>query len=57
MEPESIEDLKKRLTRAEALNKSLLEEVDVKNKAVQLLLTAGHLDKDRLEQATALAGS
>ena len=56
MKPEDIEELKKRLARAELHNKKLIEEVEVKNRTVKLLVIAGHLDKDKLEQATELAG-
>ena len=51
-----IDELEKQLSRAQAQTKQLLEEVDVKSKTVQLLVIAGHVDKDRLEQATELAG-
>jgi len=37
-------------------NKKLLEEIEIKDRIIQLLVVAGHLDKDRLEQATELAG-
>jgi len=56
MKDHDIEELKKRLARSEAQSKHLLEEVEVKNRTIQLLVVAGHLDKEKLEQATELAG-
>jgi hypothetical protein len=56
MTPKETEELKKRLNRLELHNKNLLEEIEVKNKAMQILIIAGHVDKERLEQATELAG-
>ena len=56
IKPDSIEDLKKQLSRLQMMNKSLLDEVEVKTKAIRILVVAGHLDKVKLEQATELAG-
>lgn len=52
----TMEEIEKRLARSQAQTKQLLEEVEIKNRVIQLLVVAGHLDKDRLEQATELAG-
>ncbi len=56
MKDHDIEELKKRLARSEAQNKCLIEEIEVKNRTIQLLVVAEHLDKEKLAQATELAG-
>ncbi len=56
MKDRDIEELKKRLAKSEAQSKRLIKEVEVKNRTIQLLVVAGHLDKEKLEQATELAG-
>ena len=56
MKKETPEELKNRLDRVASQNKALIEEINMKNKTIELLLVAGHLDKDKLEQATILAG-
>ncbi len=56
MKDHDIKELKKRLSRAEAQTKNLLDELVIKNRTIQLLIIAEHLDKDKLQQATELAG-
>ena len=56
MEEKTIEELKAMLSREQAQNKALIEEIDVKNRTIKLLIVAKHLDEDVLEQATSLAG-
>jgi len=56
-EDESLaENASKPLSRMQAQNKALLEEIEIKNKTIKLLLVSGHLDEERLRQATELAG-
>jgi len=56
MESDDIEELKECLDRAMRSNKDLLDEIEIKNRTIKLLLVAGHLDKEKLTQATELAG-
>lgn len=56
MKDDRIGEWQEQLRRAQAENKKLLEEVEGKNKVIAILLTAGLLDKDKLEQACELAG-
>ncbi len=52
----AAEEWKKRALQSEERIKKLSSEISIKERTVQLLIVAGHLDKDRLEQATELAG-
>ena len=56
MAKQTYEELESQLKRSQLQTKKLLEEVEVKNNVVKLLLIVGALDKDKLEQATELAG-
>lgn len=56
MKPNSIEDIKKQLTRSQLQAKNLLEEVQIKSRVIQILLASGELNKVKLELATELAG-
>lgn len=52
---DDIDELKKLLERTNRINSLLREEIYVKEKTIQLLVVAGLLDSDRLDQAIALA--
>lgn len=43
-------------SRLQTHNKKLIEEVAINERVLRLLVIAGHLDQDRLDQATELAG-
>lgn len=55
MSIDGLPDLLEQLKQQKAANKILAEEIEIKNRTIQLLLIAGHLEKERLEQATELA--
>ena len=56
MKKPTVEELQKQLATLQKQSKFLQEEVNLKDKTIQLLIVAGYLDKEKLEQATELAG-
>lgn len=56
MNEDALEAWKKRALEAEAKNVRLVTEKNIKDRAIQLLLVAGHLEEKKLELATELAG-
>ena len=57
MKEDSIDDLKKKIADLEYTNKLIAEHSKLNSLAIQLLVTAGHLNEDKLEQARELARS